>query len=95
MPLYDYLCNHCLTRSSSLRSIAARNDPQTCPACRQGVLLLQLSAPRRLFSKDGPSRTLTPQQALAGADVAGPGTRSRSRNSVLHTCMGPGCSVCA
>ncbi|MGE8590780.1 MAG: FmdB family zinc ribbon protein, partial [Alcaligenes sp.] len=38
MPLYDYLCNHCLTRSSSLRSIAARNDPQTCPACRQGVL---------------------------------------------------------
>ncbi|WP_341666576.1 FmdB family zinc ribbon protein [Alcaligenes sp. SDU_A2] len=95
MPLYDYLCNHCLTRSSQLRSIAARNQEQPCPSCQKGTLLLQLSAPRRLFSKDGPARALTPQQALAGTRVTGPGTRSSSRNSVLHTCMGPGCSVCA
>ncbi|XOT98335.1 FmdB family zinc ribbon protein, partial [Alcaligenes pakistanensis] len=36
MPLYDYLCNHCLQRSSHLRSIATRNEPQTCPACEKG-----------------------------------------------------------
>ncbi|MBH0308876.1 hypothetical protein I7E32_00700 [Alcaligenes faecalis] len=95
MPLYDYLCNHCLQRSSHLRSIATRNDPQTCPACEKGSLLLQISAPRRLFSKASPTRGLTPQQALAGSNVTGPGTRSSTRNSVLHTCMGPGCSVCA
>lgn len=95
MPIYDYSCPHCAQSSSRFVSIAKRHDPVVCPHCDKGQLQRQITAPRSLQFKASPQRALTPQQQLAGVQVEGPGTRSGARNSVLHNCKGPSCSVCA
>lgn len=95
MPLYDYECSHCDSIVSALRPMARRHDTSTCPDCETGTLSLKITAPRSLQFKDGPRRAMTPQQALAGTNVRGPGTRSGVRNSVLHNCAGASCAVCA
>lgn len=94
MPLYDYRCGNCDHTVSMLRPMAHRNDPAECTACGKGPLHLQVSAPRTVIIKGGPFRAATPQQQLAGPAAAGPGTHRSVRNSVLHQCIGPNCSVC-
>lgn len=95
MPLYDYQCNHCHTRTSALRSISSRHDAFSCTACEMGEMQYQISAPRSIAMGASAFRAATPQQQLAGPDVQGPGTRPGIRSSVLHQCSGPGCNVCA
>lgn len=75
--------------------MAQRHNTITCSHCKQGLLQRQVTAPRNLQFKASKPSALTPQQQLAGMNVEGPGTRAGARNSVLHNCKGPSCSVCA
>lgn len=45
MPLYDYLCEHCDHRFSSLRPLAEYREPSNCPICGQ-LAERVVSAPR-------------------------------------------------
>ncbi|HSH30958.1 MAG TPA: zinc ribbon domain-containing protein [Thiohalobacter sp.] len=94
MPLYAYQCEHCSHVVEMLRPMAQRNELAECIACKKGQLHLQISAPRSVIIKGGPFRAATPQQQLAGPKATGPGTHQNIRNSVLHQCKGPNCSVC-
>ncbi len=94
MPLYEDQCEHCSRVVTMLRPMAQRNDLAECIACQKGQLHLQISAPGTVIIKGGPFRAATPQQQLAGPKVTGPGTHRKVRNSVLHQCKGPNCSVC-
>ncbi len=95
MPLYDYECTQCHSTISMLRPMAERHAKADCTVCNTGQLHFRLSAPGTIMSKAGAFRAATPQQQLAGSGVSGPGTRRKTRTSVLHQCIGPNCSVCA
>lgn len=95
MPIYHYECETCTTDFEQIRPVSERNQPAACPDCgskRTHLCIVSIHIGREGKVKH---RSRTPAEALAGAGVAGPGTKvDGSRSSVLHACSGSGCRVC-
>lgn len=95
MPIYHYECEVCTAAFEQIRPVSERNRPVACPDCgseRTRLCIVSIRIGREGKVKHRPR---TPAEALAGAGVAGPGTKAGgSRSSVLHACSGPGCRVC-
>ncbi|MDE2089981.1 MAG: zinc ribbon domain-containing protein [Gammaproteobacteria bacterium] len=94
MPIYEYRCASCSGTFSALRAVAEHDAPIACPECGGAETRLMISRVARVRGAPGKRKPRTPQEALAGPRIAGPGRDNTRRSSVLHACSGPGCRVC-
>lgn len=94
MPIYEYRCASCSGTLSALRAVAEHDAPIACPECGGAETRLMISCVARVRSAPGKWKPGTPQEALVGPKIAGPGRNGAHRSRVLHACSGPGCRVC-
>lgn len=97
MPLYDLRCTQCEGIFELIRPVEERNAEAVCPYCKQEVAVEPMITGGRVKVKFARKWEPTSKvEELTGQRAGGPGTNPNAkRTSVLHTCKGYNCSICA